>query len=492
MAWLAMQWSVRQQARRTAVELLGSRLGVTRGRPAAGPVRRACQWSGLLLGLAGAVFLVATTPGDAGLASAQAFFAAGALLLVAGLCGVALWLRRLEGDRRLARSVVALGLTNSVRRRGRSLATASLIACGSFLVLAVSVYRLEGVPDPGDRKAGTGGFALIGESTLPVLHPFDTEDGREALGLDPEDVAGIEVVPLRVRDGDVANCLNLNLSQQPRLVGVNPAALASRDAFTFARTLTAVEGSPWTSLTAPAEGPVPAIGDQASVQWALHKKVGDLLSYTDERGRTFDVQIVGTVANSILQGNLLIAEEAFTRHFPSEPGYRMLLLDAPRAREAEIQANLEDRLADLGMSIHSTQQRLAEFQAVQNTYLLIFQLLGALGLFLGSVGLAMVVLRNVFERQRELGVTRAVGFTPRDVARLVLSEHVFLLLLGLLVGGVASLAALVPMTAGPGESPWRTAAVVLGGVGLLGLFWVWLATRGALRGSLLQSLREEG
>src|SRR2546425_885221 len=82
----------------------------------------------------------------------------------------------------------------------------------------------------------------------------------------------------------------------------------------------------------------------------------------------------------------------------------------------------------------SATRRLAAFNAVQNTYLNTFQVLGGLGLLLGSMGLGVVVLRNVLERRSELGLLQAVGFTRRSIRWLVLSEHGGLLALGLAVG----------------------------------------------------------
>ncbi len=86
----------------------------------------------------------------------------------------------------------------------------------------------------------------------------------------------------------------------------------------------------WAMLNAehPA-GAIPAIADDASVTWAMHKAIGDTIEYTDERGDTFEVMIVGTIANSILQGNLIIAEDRFRTVFPSEEGHRAFLVDAP-------------------------------------------------------------------------------------------------------------------------------------------------------------------
>ena len=57
--------------------------------------------------------------------------------------------------------------------------------------------------------------------------------------------------------------------------------------------------------------------------------------------------------------------------------------------------------------LRSVPDRIAAFHRVENTYLSTFQSLGALGLLLGTAGLAAVLLRNVLERRRELALLRA-------------------------------------------------------------------------------------
>ncbi len=66
-----------------------------------------------------------------------------------------------------------------------------------------------------------------------------------------------------------------------------------------------------------------------------------------------------------------------------------------------------------------------------NTYLATFQTLGGLGLLLGTVGLAAILLRNVLERRGELATLRALGFQRASLAWLVLAENTLLLLVGL-------------------------------------------------------------
>jgi ABC-type antimicrobial peptide transport system permease subunit len=136
--------------------------------------------------------------------------------------------------------------------------------------------------------------------------------------------------------------------------------------------------------------------------------------------------------------------------------------------------------------------RLNAFNAVQNTYLGTFQVLGGLGLLLGSAGLGIVVLRNVLERRGELALLIAVGFRRRGLQRLVLGEHAALLALGLGIGLAAAAVAVLPALLSPGTHlPYGSLALTLGAVLVNGLSWTWMATRVALRGRLLDALRNE-
>ncbi|MHC4062210.1 MAG: FtsX-like permease family protein, partial [Planctomycetota bacterium] len=357
-------------------------------------------WVAALAAAGAAVLLIVVATGDS-TAAAGAFFGAGALLLIAGI-GISQALLRVIGGglRRPMASLAGLGLRNSARRSGRSLAVIALLACGIFLVVAVGANRQYPSAEAHRRASGTGGFALYGESAVGVLHDLNSESGRDSLGLDAPDLAAIGSVQLRVRDGDDASCFNLNRAQQPRLLGVEPEQLQRRGAFGFRDVIKSADrGDEWTLLNHDERANVvPAIGDYATVVWALGKAVGDQLQYTDEKGRAFKVRIVGTLKNSILQGSLIIAEDKFVERFPSEDGYRVFLIDAAADSAQAVTAELTDALQDFGLELMPTAQRLAAFSAVENTYLSIFQLLGGFGLILGSVGLGLIVLRNVLDR----------------------------------------------------------------------------------------------
>jgi ABC-type antimicrobial peptide transport system permease subunit len=155
-----------------------------------------------------------------------------------------------------------------------------------------------------------------------------------------------------------------------------------------------------------------------------------------------------------------------------------------------VAAALEDKLGDQGMDAAGTREILEDLQLVQNTYLVTFQSLGALGLLLGTFGLATVQLRNVLERRGELALLRASGFRRRRLAWLVMLENAMLLLGGLGVGVVTALVAVVPHTvAGGATVPFGSLAQLLGLVLVVGVLSALTAVRATLRAPLISALR---
>ena len=489
---LVIALAVRSQSKRSARELLnqGSELelapGVTKRR------RSWADWIAVVSGL-GAVACVAVPLAQHNTSDVESFFSAGALLLIFFVALAAVWFRNLVKPA-AARPLTLwnLGVRGCTRRRNRSVAIIALLASGAFLITAVEANKLDATRDSGKRSSGTGGFAFIGESSLPIVQDLNSKAGREFFALDQNSLKDAAVVPLRVHDGDDASCLNLNRAQTPRLLGVIPEELDTRSAFTFSDVgHSSSGGRPWLLLENGGEE-IPAVGDEATITWALHKKIGDAVNYTDEHGRPFKVRLVGSVANSILQGSLIIAETNFVKRFPGEAGYRMFLVDAPPSEAAAVSAALTRGLRDRGLELTSAAARLNAFNAVQNTYLDTFQVLGGLGLLLGSAGLGVVVLRNVLERRGELAVLAAVGFKARTLRQLVVTEHAVLQVLGLSLGLGAAVLALLPVLLSPSaQISYLSLAATLGLVFLSGLFWTWAAARLALRGDFLTALRNE-
>jgi putative ABC transport system permease protein len=487
LAVATLGWGLRRPFRRPVRSLLLGDIEPPR------TARRSRGWWVGGLALAVAAGLVGWSLATGRSTNPGVFFGAGSLILIGGLAWMAGGLARGSQTRTTHLTGPGLAVRGTSRRRSRSLATIALLACGTFLIAAIGAFRMDSDHDAGRRDSGTGGFALIGESSLPIPQDLNTLDGLEFYGLSAEDVPGMAVVPFRVREGDEASCLNLDRAQRPRILGVQGTRLAALGAFRFAQLENGAHlTNGWQSLSAVRDNVIPAIGDAASIQWALGKKIGDTLTVNDERGRAFELRLVGGLANSILQGHLIIDETAFNQLFPSESGYRHFLIDAPAEGASAVAATLTRALGDVGLEITPANRRLAEFQAVQNTYLSTFQVLGGLGLLLGSAGLGVVVLRNVLERRGELALLTAVGFTRRQIFRLVLGEHLVLLAAGLCLGTLAAAVAVLPSLLAPGgQLPGRSLYLTLAAVLVVGLTATFLATRSSLRGSLTAGLRGE-
>src|SRR5262249_4398592 len=183
---------------------------------------------------------------------------------------------------------------------------------------------------------------------------------------------------------------------------------------------TAEEGvNPWLILRR--DGPdVPAFGENNTVVWMLRKGLGGVQPVADGRGAEHALRIDGLLRDSVFQSGLLVAERRFLALYPEEQGYTFFLIDAPRGREREVKEILETALAERGFEVTPTAQRLAAYLAVENTYLSTFQALGGLGLVLGSLGLAVVLLRGAWERRGELALLRALGWRRGALGWLVL------------------------------------------------------------------------
>ena len=443
---------------------------------------------GVALLAAGALHLIPQVAG---------FFGGGVVLLVASVCYLASWLR--SRNRGMIHgsgwwTIALLGFRNAAHRPSRTVLCVTLIASAAFIIVAVDAFRRTGAA-ASDRRSGSGGYPLFAESLLPIVHDPNAPEGGEALNLnttnDNAALQGVKFINFRVRPGDDTSCLNLYQPRNPKIIAP-PAGFIDDNRFTFQSTLDANEQNPWLLLNREfSDGAIPVITDANSLTYVLHLKIGEDL-ILDHSPQPLRLRIVGALADSIFQSELLMSDKNFVRLFPEEQGYRFFLLDAPAGKSTEVAAVLEDRLTDFGFDAQSTADRLANFHRVENTYLSTFQLLGGLGLVLGTLGMAAVLLRNVFERRKELALLRAVGYNSSHFAVMVISENVLMLCCGLAIGFVCALLAIAPVfVERGGRLPNISLGLLLLAVLVSGALASLVATLAALRSPLLPSLRAE-
>ncbi len=483
-------WALRGLSRLSERELLAGRVA-----GGSGLVPRRSP----LVPIAGAGFATAAAglvmAASRGLMSpSEAFFGAGSAILGAGLCAAMGGLRRTP--RSVAghgwRALVRVGWRNASARPGRSVLAIAVIASAAFIVISVDAFR-RGSVDPGDRRSGTGGFPLLVDLDLPLVHDPNSRDGRESLGAAA--LQDVLFVPFRVLPGEDVSCLNLYQPASPRVLGASHAFVES-GRFTFQSSLAASDAdraNPWRLLEEKQEdGAVPVIADGNSMTYVLHKSLGDVVPLL-RGGRTLRLRLVAALSDSVLQGELMMSDANFTALFPEQQGYRFFLVETPPGRVAGVERAIEKGAADFGAEATPTQQRLDEFHAVENTYLSTFQTLGGLGLLVGTLGLAAVLLRNVLERRRELALLRAVGYRPAHLFAVIMAENGLLLAGGVTLGAIAAAVAVGPAAMARGAR----LPISEGGVLLLlavlaaGMVSSILATRVALGAPLVNALRSE-
>ncbi len=454
----------------------------------------------ILLNVIGIALLI--TAGAHLVGQVAGFFGGGLVLLMAFLAYQSVWLRR-NGRKPLSGngwwSVARLGFRNATYRPGRSVLCIALIAAAVFIIVAVDSFRQHEGTLMLDRNSGSGGFLLLAESLLPLVHDPNTSEGREALNLGSDNatspLVGVTFARFRVRPGDDASCLNLYQPRNPKIIAAAPDFVRS-NRFAFQNTLASTveeKENPWLLLNREfPDGAVPVIADANSITYVLHLKLGEDL-ILNQSDRPIRLRLVGALADSIFQSELLMTEQNFLRLFPEQEGYRFFLVDTPQPDQSTaIAAALEDRLSDFGFDVQSTSERLANFHRVENTYLSTFQMLGGLGLILGTLGMAAVLLRNVMERRRELALLRAVGYNSSHFTEMVIAENVLLLFSGLVTGTVCALLAIAPVFfARHTHLPNVSLGYLLLAVLVSGLTASVVATWAALRSSLLPALRSE-
>lgn len=491
---LAIAWTLWRVRRNSVVRLLAGQIDSP---PIA--TRRGARWPAIVgwVLAAGAIVSLITATGQGGEAQAGLFFAGGFCSLAALLIGVRSRLTPRASQPGKKLRLASLAALNARRNPLRSLLTIGLVGVATFLIAAVSAFRIT------PNQSGTGGFDYVATSNQPLFADLNTAEGRTSILLEANKFPNeTTVLSFRTKSGDDASCTNPYQVAQPRVIGVPPSAIALLDSpsatpFSWSGVLDGDRTHPWQLLAgreaAEPNEPIPAVLDKNTAWYSL--KIFGLGSTFDvhyDSGERVTFRLVGLLNNTILQGSILVSERDFTRAFPGEVGYRYFLIKAAPEDRLAVLGQLENDLADQGFDGRDANELLAELLAVQNTYLSTFQALGALGLLLGTFGLGAVQLRNVLERQRELALLRAVGYYEGKLVRLVFLESFFLLVVGLGVGLVAATVVVLPhFVFGNATIPWLQLGIVFAVILAIGWLTVWWSSRRVVSLPLIAALRGE-
>lgn len=392
-------------------------------------------------------------------------------------------------------SLTRLAIHNVFQNKVRSLTTIVLLALGVFVLILTGANRKIVAETDSGNSSGTGGYKLWAESTVPFNYNINTDEGKEKLGLqDDPAFEKATFYPMLSLDGNDASCLNLNQVSTPTIIGINTSVFNERHSFSFDQLAETVDKiKPWQELEKSYENNlIPGYADQTVITWGLMKSIGDTLLYTNESGEELKIVLIGGLSASVFQGNLLISESNFRKHFPSINTSRLMLIDMQENKKSEVSNQISQYLQDYGIDISSTAERLNQFNSVSNTYLSVFMILGGLGLLIGTIGMGIILYRNMLERRQEIALLMAIGYTRKKIRYLLFTENVILLTTGIVSGILTAVMALIPSFLAPTYTlPESYLIIIIAGVYIHALCWIYFPLRKVLNNNIINSLRKE-
>lgn len=313
------------------------------------------------------------------------------------------------------------------------------LSIGVFTVFAVGLNR----PDFSDSALtgeATGGYQVYIDCRVPLNYDLNNPEVRKKLSLDglPPETTFLQF--LRHTE-DEASCLNLNKVETPTVLC--PINYSAEDSL----------HTPWISSH------TGLLVDSESLIWSLMKSVGDTLYYDTSRGKATPLIIADTYPTGIFHGNAIVSERTFRELWSEESGVEVLLMRSSDPEQAtEI---LSIALAEYGLNIQTTEERLKMFFEVTDTYLLIFLTLGAIGLLLGIFSMLIIVRKNLIANQHRTAQLLALGFTPELIRELLHRENVIVPLYAVVIGAIGSVISILANITGAGTSTMLLAFVSL-------------------------------
>ena len=252
--------------------------------------------------------------------------------------------------------------------------------------------------------------------------------------------------------GQDASCLNLYRPTNPTIIAPTPDSSRATASHSRRRWRRPMRNAPTRGCCSTAtfdDGAVPAIADATSLQYVLHAGVGDTFSIDIGGDAPLKLRFVGALRDSVLQGELMIAEEHFMQAVSRAAGLSLLsdrrsvgddgeqARGARRGRRARA-ATVRDatRSARPSGSRRFTASRTPTSRRSRRS--------AGSGCCSARLGSRRSCSATSLERRRELALLRAVGYGQSRLSLVVLAEAALLLGAGLGAGAVSAAFAVAP------------------------------------------------
>ena len=376
------------------------------------------------------------------------FICCGILFLVSGWAWMNYLINKKGATKTIPFNSSKLTWASLFHTKKQALLSFITLATGVFIVFSVGLNR-QGFADSSQIQTATGGFSLWCETSAPVYHNIQTEEGRSKLAL--KDLpAETQAMQLLKYSSDDASCLNLNKVVTPNVLGLDMEELNNSD-FKITKTIFDNSGGDVINPTPTIfekfktgeKSVYPALVDETVLMWNLGKKLGDTIVYLGEKGEQISIVLAGTLQNSIFQGYILIDKHLFNEIWSEISGSEIMLVNVPDTAIANTKTLISQALNNYGVRVMTTGERLQLFYSVTDTYLTIFLSLGGLGLLLGIFSFIIVVRKNIIARMKEITLYRSLGFDEKRMLNLLYKENIIIPLSAILTGVSGSLLGII-------------------------------------------------
>jgi putative ABC transport system permease protein len=209
----------------------------------------------------------------------------------------------------------------------------------------------------------------------------------------------------------------------------------------------------------------------------LTKKVGDPI---DVAGEKFAVVGIFESESLFENGALIVPLKTLQKMMGREgqaTGIVITATDSDREFIDSLRRRIETAIPNVAAApardyvVGDTQIRLAKAMSWTT---------GAIALILGAVGMLNTMLMSIFERTREIGILRAVGWRRLRVLALILGEALLISLAGTMLGGLLAVAGLRAVTLYPSARGFIDPNVPVEVLGLALIMGIGLSLLGGL------------
>ncbi|MCX6561333.1 MAG: ABC transporter permease [Candidatus Aminicenantes bacterium] len=153
--------------------------------------------------------------------------------------------------------------------------------------------------------------------------------------------------------------------------------------------------------------------------------------------RQVRVKLIGTSHQAILGGLTmpLATVRALNREFAGAAAAAFFDSASVEAASADKLTSIQEAVAELGFAIDAGQQRMAESVALAVTLVMLgFSLISLTIVAVAAVNIGHTFYMIIYERQREIGLLRAVGASRTDIRTMIQGEAAVIGIVGGLVG----------------------------------------------------------